>query len=367
MFKKFGLEDSKPMKTPMSSDTKLTKDEECESVDNTKYRCMIDFAQILDIHCEGACVFTDIWSLDELAYGVPSDGPYQTNPPSPDDIISTIRIDQEGQVCRIRHEEEIDVQEYQILTREILSTLKPLEEIIQENVFCLGESYVLYDHLMNPLAAKLEQKPRKDHGTRRGCHPTSSSTFNQPSSSHLNNDDDGNNERTSRAKQTDGEAMTNSIQNDDQPLPVIAQVSLAGTAQNASPTLKDPKFWTAEEKKTRKIDRLARSLLIQGLPNDFILSLIATKLLKTYRMLLKDRCVVLMINDLKKCGYKKDNCELNYKFLNNLQLEWKQYDPLALVAEKTKVSKHNEKVEVQTESEGSDDEDISDLKKITAL
>ncbi|GJW61845.1 copia protein [Tanacetum coccineum] len=36
MLKKFGLEDSKPMKTPMSSDTKLTKDEEYESVDSTK-------------------------------------------------------------------------------------------------------------------------------------------------------------------------------------------------------------------------------------------------------------------------------------------------------------------------------------------
>ncbi|GKC24169.1 hypothetical protein Tco_1026319, partial [Tanacetum coccineum] len=36
----------------------------------------------------GACVFTDKWSLDELAYGVPRDGPYQTNTPSPDDIIS---------------------------------------------------------------------------------------------------------------------------------------------------------------------------------------------------------------------------------------------------------------------------------------
>ncbi|GJZ47425.1 retrovirus-related pol polyprotein from transposon TNT 1-94 [Tanacetum coccineum] len=41
MLKKFGLEDSKPMKTPMSSDTKLTKDEECKSVDSTKYRGMI--------------------------------------------------------------------------------------------------------------------------------------------------------------------------------------------------------------------------------------------------------------------------------------------------------------------------------------
>ncbi|GJX49086.1 RNA-directed DNA polymerase, eukaryota [Tanacetum coccineum] len=42
-------------------------------------------------------------------------------------------------------------------------------------------------------------------------------------------------------------------------------------------------------------------------------------------------------------------------------------DPLALVAEKTKVSKRKKKVVVQSESEGSDDEDISDLKKITAL
>nr|GFD39558.1 hypothetical protein [Tanacetum cinerariifolium] len=32
-----------------------------------------------------------------------------------------------------------------------------------------------------------------------------------------------------------------------------------------------------------------------------------------------------VINDLKKCGYSKDNYELNFKFLNNLQPEWKQY------------------------------------------
>ncbi|GJY42465.1 retrovirus-related pol polyprotein from transposon TNT 1-94 [Tanacetum coccineum] len=41
MLKKFGLEDSKPMKTPMSTETKLTRDDEGESVDNTKYRGMI--------------------------------------------------------------------------------------------------------------------------------------------------------------------------------------------------------------------------------------------------------------------------------------------------------------------------------------
>nr|GFA12082.1 hypothetical protein [Tanacetum cinerariifolium] len=118
-----------------------------------------------------------------------------------------------------------------------------------------------------------------------------------------------------------------------------------------------------------------------------------------------------VINDLKKCGYKKDNCELNYKFLNNLQPEWKQYgtlmrqtknlmdinidalynilkqnqgdvndalgykkkavvitsDPLSLVAEKTNVSKRKEKVVVSLDSKGSGVDDFSELKKITAL
>ncbi|GKC87520.1 retrovirus-related pol polyprotein from transposon TNT 1-94 [Tanacetum coccineum] len=41
MLKKFGLENAKPIKTPMSSETKLTRDEEGEPIDNTKYRGMI--------------------------------------------------------------------------------------------------------------------------------------------------------------------------------------------------------------------------------------------------------------------------------------------------------------------------------------
>ncbi|GJW43808.1 hypothetical protein Tco_0072607 [Tanacetum coccineum] len=41
MLKKFGLEDSIPMKTPMSTKMELTNDEEGESLDNTKYRDMI--------------------------------------------------------------------------------------------------------------------------------------------------------------------------------------------------------------------------------------------------------------------------------------------------------------------------------------
>nr|GEW93713.1 hypothetical protein [Tanacetum cinerariifolium] len=81
-----------------------------------------EFSQILDI----PCVFTDRWSLDELAYGVPSNGPCQTNLPSPDDIILTIEIDREGQVCRIRQEEEIDSENLErIVAREDVVTPLP--------------------------------------------------------------------------------------------------------------------------------------------------------------------------------------------------------------------------------------------------
>ncbi|GJU34932.1 hypothetical protein Tco_1183286 [Tanacetum coccineum] len=240
-----------------------------------------EFAQILDIPCEGACVFTDRWRLDELAYGILSDGPYQTNLPSIEDIISSIRIDRDGQVRRIRHKEEIDVLEYQLLTCEIVPTLKHLEEIIRENVFCLrgnpdhvpaclcymlyyvvhserfnlayfmakrmewvtkqkrlilpygmlltrlfkfivrenpeleNESYVLYDRVMTPIAAQLEQKPKRDRGTRRGRHSTSSSSaFDQPSSSHLNDDDDdGNDEGTLRTSTPSPIRYVNSLTN----------------------------------------------------------------------------------------------------------------------------------------------------------
>nr|GEY62567.1 hypothetical protein [Tanacetum cinerariifolium] len=116
----------------------------------------------------GACVFTDKWSLDDLANGVLTDGPYQTNPPSPDGIISL----------------------WKKLFKKTFSVWG-----------LLNESYVLYDRVMNPLTAHQERKTRKDRGTRRGHHSTSSSSaFDQPSYSHLNDDNDENGEGTSRAR-----------------------------------------------------------------------------------------------------------------------------------------------------------------------
>nr|GEX04601.1 hypothetical protein [Tanacetum cinerariifolium] len=192
-------------------------------------------------------------------------------------------------------------------------------------------------------------------------------------------------------------------------IPLLYRVSIAGTSSTEQPPLKDKSIWSDQEKKIQKIDRLARSLLIQGLPNDIYSLIDSNKTAKDlWDALARHK---LVINDLKKCGYSEDNCELNLKFLNNLQPEWKQYatmmrqnknlmdinidalynirkqnqgdvndvmglkkktvmvtsDPVALIPEKTKVSKRKEKVVVSSDSEGSDADDFSKLKKITAL
>nr|GFA19322.1 hypothetical protein [Tanacetum cinerariifolium] len=69
-------------------------------------------------------------------------------------------------------------------------------------------------------------------------------------------------------EQTVREAMINSIKNGDQPLPRVTQVSIAGTSSTEQPPLNDKSIWSDQEKRIKKIDRLARSLLIQGLLND---------------------------------------------------------------------------------------------------
>ncbi|GKD05217.1 hypothetical protein Tco_1180191 [Tanacetum coccineum] len=61
MLKKFGLEDSKPPKTPMSTEIKLTKDDEAGYVDNTKYRATHTLSTIkLPILKNGEY---DIWAM----------------------------------------------------------------------------------------------------------------------------------------------------------------------------------------------------------------------------------------------------------------------------------------------------------------
>ncbi|GJW83265.1 zf-CCHC domain-containing protein [Tanacetum coccineum] len=78
-----------------------------------------NFAQILGVPCEGACVFTDRWRLDELACGVPSDGPISNQPSSSRHHFSLSEIDREGQVRRNRHRKKLIFLNIRFLTREI--------------------------------------------------------------------------------------------------------------------------------------------------------------------------------------------------------------------------------------------------------
>ncbi|GJZ04174.1 hypothetical protein Tco_0537449 [Tanacetum coccineum] len=90
------------------------------------------------------------------------------------------------------------------------------EHVVSENPELSNHLYVLYGRVMYPLAAQQERKTRKDYGTRIGRPSTSSSSaFGQPSSSHLNDDDnDGNNEGTSRASTPSPTRFINSLTNE---------------------------------------------------------------------------------------------------------------------------------------------------------
>nr|GFB09792.1 hypothetical protein [Tanacetum cinerariifolium] len=165
-----------------------------------------------------------------------------------------------------------------------------------------------------------------------------------------------------------GEAMINSIQNGDQPLPVIAQVSLAGTAQNAPPTLKDPNNKTAKGLWDALERQMGGSEYGEQGRKDAILyeyetfkAIEGEQLLDTYLRYLQ------VINDLKKCGYKKDNCDVNDALGYKKKAVVVTSDPLVLVTEKMKVSKRKEQVVVSLDSKGSSADDFSELKKITAL
>ncbi|GKA41471.1 hypothetical protein Tco_0734064 [Tanacetum coccineum] len=136
--------------------------------------------------------FSDKWSLDDLQFNVPTSGPYQTNPPHPDDIKLYIQEEREGRVTRIRHEKVIDVEENQILTREIMSERYNLAYFIAKRM----ELVTKQPQLILPYGRSSI---------------SSSSDFGQPSSSHPNDDDDGNDEGTSCASTPSPTLYVNSL------------------------------------------------------------------------------------------------------------------------------------------------------------
>nr|GFA40091.1 hypothetical protein [Tanacetum cinerariifolium] len=126
---------------------------------------------------------------------------------------------------------------------------------------------------------------------------------------------------------------------------IAESMSIDGTTSIEQPHLKDKSMWSDQEKRIQKIDHLARSLLIQGLPNDIYSLIDSNKTAKdlwdalvrhmlgseygvqdmkaavlyeyetfkaTEGELLLDTYIrsLQVINDLKKCCYLKDNYEL---------------------------------------------------------
>nr|GEV88199.1 reverse transcriptase domain-containing protein [Tanacetum cinerariifolium] len=94
----------------------------------------------------------------------------------------------------------------------------------------------LWKHI-NPLTTQQERKTRKDYGTRRGHSFTPySSTFGQPSSSHLNDDgNDGNDEGTSRASTHSLTRFVNSLKNEPLPTDTSPTALLPGYIDNSNP------------------------------------------------------------------------------------------------------------------------------------
>nr|GEX58456.1 hypothetical protein [Tanacetum cinerariifolium] len=209
-------------------------------------------------------------------------------------------------------------------------------------------------------------------------------------------------------EQTDGEVMINSIKNGDQPLPRVTQVSIAGTTSTEQPPLKDKSMWSDQEKRVENIDRLARSLLIQGLLNDIYSLIDSTKTAKdlwdalarhmlgfeygeqdrktvvlyeyeTFKATERELLLDTYIRYLQNKNLMDINIDALYNILKQNQGDVNDAmgskkktvvvtsDPLGLIADKTNVSKSKEKVVVSLDFKGSEADDFSELKKITAL
>nr|GEV26839.1 hypothetical protein [Tanacetum cinerariifolium] len=161
----------------------------------------------------------------------------------------------------------------------------------------------------------------------------------------------------------------------DQPLPRVTQVSISGTSSTEQPHLKDKSIWPDQEKKIQKIDCLARSLLIQGLSIDIYSLSDSNKTAKdlwdalTRHMLgyeygEQDRkAAILYVYETFKATEGKLLLDTYVQYLHMIN-DLKKCD---LIAEKTEQSKRKEKVVVSSDSEGSDADDFSELKKITAF
>nr|GEX43699.1 copia protein [Tanacetum cinerariifolium] len=149
--------------------------------------------------------------------------------------------------------------------------------------------------------------------------------------------------------------------NGDQPLPRVTQVSIAGTSSTEQPPLKDKSMCNKTAKDLW--DALARHMLGSEYGEQdrkaVVLSVAIQKIINKNLMDIK---IDALYNILKQ-----NQGDVNDAIGSKKKIVVVTSDLLALIAEKTNVSRSIEKVVVSSDSKGSEADDFSELKKITAL
>nr|GEY03917.1 Gag-Pol polyprotein [Tanacetum cinerariifolium] len=163
-------------------------------------------------------------------------------------------------------------------------------------------------------------------------------------------------------EQTDGEAMINSIKNGDQPLPRVTQVSIAGTSSTEQPLLKDKSMWHMLGFEYGEQDRKAAVLYEyktfkatkeELLLDTCILPKQLTTRVETDATMMRQYKKLMDINiDALYNILKQNQGDVNDAMGSKKKTSVVTSDPLALIAEKMKVSKSKEKVVVFSDSEG---------------
>ncbi|GKD99121.1 hypothetical protein Tco_1383018 [Tanacetum coccineum] len=133
---------------------------------------------------------------------------------------------------------ELITRQHQLLLPYGMLLTRLFKVVMDKNPELFNESYVLYDRVMLPLIAQQKRKTRKDRGTRRTRFPpSSSSTFDQPSSSYpIDDDEGGNDECTSRVSTPSPTRFVNSLTNEvlcvfENPLNIDPDLELLYTRQ----------------------------------------------------------------------------------------------------------------------------------------
>nr|GEV58875.1 reverse transcriptase domain-containing protein [Tanacetum cinerariifolium] len=183
-------------------------------------------------------------------------------------------------------------------------------------------------------------------------------------------------------EQADGEAMINSIKNGDQPLPCFTQVSIAGISSTEQPPLKDKSMCNKTAKDLW--DALARHMLGSEYGEQDRKAAVlyeyetfkVTKgelLLDTYIRYLQWKQYATMMRQIKNLMdinidalyniLKQNQGDVNDAMGSKKKTAVVTSDSLALIAEKTNVSKSKEKVVVSSDLKGSDADDLRHFAK----